>query len=75
MLHIASVTESELLDGLEAAVAASLLEEATDGSGRFRFVHALVNQTLYDVTGPDTSGSGAPEGRRGARGSVRRRLR
>ena len=51
LLHMASVTESELLDRLEAAVAASLLEEATDGSGRFRFVHALVNQTLYESLG------------------------
>ena len=51
LLRMVAVTEGELLDRLEAAVAASLLEEAADGSGRFRFVHALVNQTLYESLG------------------------
>ena len=40
-------TQSELLDRLEAAVEASLLDESTERVGRFRFVHALINQTLY----------------------------
>ena len=43
--------ESELLDRLEAAVAASLLDESTERVGRFRFVHALINQTLYEGLG------------------------
>ena len=44
-------TEGELLDRLEAAVAASLLDESTERVGRFRFVHALINQTLYERLG------------------------
>ncbi len=44
-------TESELLDRLEAAVAASLLDESTERVGRFRFVHSLINQTLYEGLG------------------------
>ncbi len=43
--------EVRLLDHLEAAVAASLLAESSDHVGRFRFAHALVNQTLYDGLG------------------------
>jgi class 3 adenylate cyclase len=43
--------ESELLDRLETAVAASLLDESTEHVGRFRFVHALINQTLYEGLG------------------------
>jgi class 3 adenylate cyclase len=44
-------TESELLDWLEAAVAASLLDESSERVGRFRFVHSLINQTLYEGLG------------------------
>lgn len=44
-------TESEPLDRLEAAVAASLLDESTERVGRFRFVHSLINQTLYEGLG------------------------
>ena len=43
--------ESELLDQLEAAVAASLLDESPEHVGRFRFAHALINQTLYEGLG------------------------
>ena len=32
-------------------MAASLLDESTDEVGRFRFVHALINQTLYETLG------------------------
>ena len=46
-----SVEESRLLDHLEAAVAASLLAESTERVGRFRFAHALINQTLYEGLG------------------------
>src|SRR5262245_9468135 len=46
-----TATESELLDRLEAAVAASLLDESTERVGRFRFVHSLINQTLYEGLG------------------------
>ena len=44
-------TRSELLDRLEAAAAASLLDESTEQLGRFRFVHSLINQTLYAELG------------------------
>ena len=46
-----SATRAELLDHLEAAIAASLLSESTERVGRFRFVHALINQTLYEGLG------------------------
>ena len=42
---------SELLDRLEAAVDASLLDESAERVGRFRFVHSLINQTLYEALG------------------------
>ncbi|HEX4187386.1 MAG TPA: AAA family ATPase [Solirubrobacteraceae bacterium] len=48
---IMDVDESALLDLLEAAVAASLVEESDEQPGRFRFAHALVNQTLYQGLG------------------------
>src|SRR6516225_6382806 len=41
------VEEVSLLDRVEAAMAASVLAESSDQVGRFRFVHALINQTLY----------------------------
>jgi class 3 adenylate cyclase len=43
--------EGELLDHLEAAVAASLLAESDDHVGRFTFAHVLINQTLYESLG------------------------
>src|SRR5262249_2859783 len=43
--------ESGLLDRLEAAVAASLLDESTERVGHFRFVHSQINQTLYEGLG------------------------
>jgi hypothetical protein len=48
---LVDVGENELLDRLEAAVAASLLDESPEQVGRFRFVHALINQTLYAALG------------------------
>ena len=44
-------TKSVLLDQLEAAVAASVLTESSERVGRFRFVHALINETLYEGLG------------------------
>ena len=49
--RLTDTTGSELLDRLEAAVAASLLDESTERVGRFRFVHSLINQTLYEGLG------------------------
>ena len=51
LVRLVETTESELLDRLEAAVAASLLDESAERVGRFRFVHALINQTLYEGLG------------------------
>jgi class 3 adenylate cyclase len=45
------VDEGRLLDQLEAAVAASVLAELPEQVGRFRFAHALINQTLYEGLG------------------------
>ena len=41
----------ELLDRLETAVDASLLDESAERIGRFRFVHSLINQALYETLG------------------------
>ena len=49
--RLVETPESELLDRLETAVTASLLDESTEQVGRFRFVHALINQTLYEGLG------------------------
>jgi class 3 adenylate cyclase len=46
-----AIDESQLLDQLEAAVAASLLAESDERVGQFRFAHALINQTLYEGLG------------------------
>jgi len=51
LVRLMDTTESVLLDRLEAAVGASLLDESTERVGRFRFVHALINQTLYEGLG------------------------
>jgi class 3 adenylate cyclase len=45
------VNQPALLDRLEDAVAASILTESSEQIGRFRFVHALIKQTLYDGLG------------------------
>ncbi|WP_448616238.1 BTAD domain-containing putative transcriptional regulator [Modestobacter sp. URMC 112] len=45
---VAGRDEDELLDALEAAVLAGLLDEPAPG--RVRFTHALVRDTLYDAT-------------------------
>ena len=51
LVRLIDTTESELLDRLEASVAAALLDESAERIGRFRFVHALINQTLYEGLG------------------------
>jgi class 3 adenylate cyclase len=48
---VVEIDEGRLLDHLEAAVAASLLAESSERVGRFRFAHALINQTLYEGLG------------------------
>ncbi len=51
LTRLVEMDEARLLDHLEAAVAASLLDESTEEVGRFRFVHQLINQTLYAALG------------------------
>jgi class 3 adenylate cyclase len=48
---VGQLDETRLLDQLEAAVAASVLEESPERVGEFRFAHALINQTLYEDLG------------------------
>ena len=48
---VAETDETQLLDQLENAVAASVLSEPSEHVGRFRFAHALINQTLYEALG------------------------
>ncbi|MEU1181123.1 BTAD domain-containing putative transcriptional regulator [Streptomyces sp. NPDC005820] len=50
LLDAADADEDEVLEGLDAALAADLLTEP--GPGRVRFVHALVRDTVYtDLSG------------------------
>jgi hypothetical protein len=48
---VVAIDEPRLLDLLEGGVAASLLSESVGRVGRFRFAHALINQTLHDGLG------------------------
>lgn len=48
---LADADEDELLDHLDAAVAAALLAES-DTAGRYRFTHALTRHSLYDELSP-----------------------
>ncbi len=51
LAELVDISESRLLDHLEAAVSASLLSESNNRVGEFRFAHALINQTLYEGLG------------------------
>jgi class 3 adenylate cyclase len=51
LARLTDSAEDGLLDRLEAAVTATLLDEPVEQVGRFRFVHALINQTLYEGLG------------------------
>jgi DNA-binding winged helix-turn-helix (wHTH) protein/tetratricopeptide (TPR) repeat protein len=44
---VADLPESDLLDALEEATRAQLVREASEGSGRFAFMHALIRETVY----------------------------
>ncbi len=46
-------TDDQLLDILEAASAVALVREPDDSSGRYSFVHALIQRTLYEDMGPN----------------------
>ena len=45
------IPEDDLLDVLDRAIAASLVREQTQVSGRYRFAHGLVRRTLYEDLG------------------------
>ncbi len=51
LLAVTDRDEDELLELLERAVAASVLNEASAMPGRFYFAHALINHTLYEDMG------------------------
>jgi len=51
LLGVLDLTETQLLDLLDEAVAASLLRESTERAGRFTFTHALVEHALYEDLG------------------------
>jgi tetratricopeptide (TPR) repeat protein len=51
LLAVVELPETQLLDLLDEAVAASLLRESSERVGRFTFTHALVEHTLYEDLG------------------------
>jgi DNA-binding NarL/FixJ family response regulator len=48
LLAASGQTEPEVLDGLDAALGAGIIEELHRDRERFAFAHVLVQQTLYD---------------------------
>ena len=77
LVRVVREDEDELIDLLDAAVEASLLQERADRAGAvsFGFAHNLINHTLYDELGPTPPRAPAPARGRGARGPLRRRPR
>ena len=53
LVDVGDTGEDELLDLLDGAVGAGLITESEEQFGRYRFVHALIQHTLYQ----DLSGS------------------
>jgi class 3 adenylate cyclase len=51
LLAVLDLSEARLLDLLDEAVAASLLNESRGAAGRFTFSHGLVEHTLYEDLG------------------------
>jgi predicted ATPase/class 3 adenylate cyclase len=51
LLAVVDLPQAQLLDLLDEAVAASLLQESSERAGRFTFVHVLVAHTLYEDLG------------------------
>jgi len=45
--RLSNLVEDELLDSLESAVRAHVIEEASGPAGRYTFSHALIRDTLY----------------------------
>ena len=48
----AATSDDEVLDILDAATAAALVQEMVDVPGRYNFSHALIQRTLYEGLGP-----------------------
>jgi DNA-binding SARP family transcriptional activator len=48
LAHMGGVSEHELLDILDEALAARVLFDLPDGAGRLRFAHVLIRDTLYE---------------------------
>ena len=51
LLAVVDFSEARLLDLLDQAIAASLLQEGSEQVGRFSFTHALVEHALYEDLG------------------------
>lgn len=51
LLGLLDTDEETLLDILEGAIGAGLVSESDDKAGRYRFVHALIQHTLYQDLG------------------------
>ena len=51
LLAAVDLSEARLLDLLDEAVAASLLQESSERAGRFTFTHALAEHSLYEDLG------------------------
>ncbi len=48
LVAMSGVPESELLDGLDEAIAAGVVSDLPGSPGRLRFEHGLIRETLYD---------------------------
>ena len=51
LARASDASEDELLDILDAAIAATLVRELTDTPGHYNFAHALIQHTLYEDLG------------------------
>ena len=51
LLDLLDTSEDPLLDLLEGAIGAGLVSESDNQAGRYRFVHALIQHTLYQDLG------------------------
>jgi DNA-binding SARP family transcriptional activator len=52
LARMAATSEDDLLDILDGALTARVVAELPDGTGRLRFAHVLIRDTLYDDLTP-----------------------
>jgi class 3 adenylate cyclase/tetratricopeptide (TPR) repeat protein/biotin operon repressor len=52
LTQAAEISEEDLLDLLDTAVAAALVREGHEAPGHYAFAHALIQQSLYEDLGP-----------------------